>query len=195
MLSMIKTIITNVLIALYQPFWFSILITVLFMFLYLYAKEHGWKVVFQKWWNIFKTSGTFRKLFFLCFYTSLILFRTLLNRNIWANPLSNVMGNWGLYNEYGQLTTEAIENFLLFMPFTVLLLWTFPEMILGESTRVWKILWKSAKITFLCSLTIEFAQLLFYLGTFQLSDLCYNTLGGMVGGFFYWVGKKIHRTR
>ena len=35
-------------------------------------------------------------------------------------------------------------------------------------------------------LTIEFVQVLFHLGTFQLSDLFYNTLGGMCGGMIYY---------
>ena len=34
----------------------------------------------------------FRKLFVLAFYTAMLLFRTLLNRDIWANPLSDVIG-------------------------------------------------------------------------------------------------------
>ena len=32
---------------------------------------------------------------FLAFVTSLILFRTLLNRNLWMNPLSDVYGRMG----------------------------------------------------------------------------------------------------
>ena len=35
---------------------------------------------------------------------------------------------------------------------------------------------------------IEFTQLLFHLGTFQISDLTYNTLGGAVGGVIYYIG-------
>ena len=34
----------------------------------------------------------------------------------------------------------------------------------------------------LFSFVIEFSQLLFHLGTFQISDLVYNTLGGTIGG-------------
>ena len=34
----------------------------------------------------------FRKVFVLAFYTAMLLFRTLLNRDIWANPLSDVIG-------------------------------------------------------------------------------------------------------
>ena len=35
---------------------------------------------------------------------------------------------------------------------------------------------------------IEFTQLLFHLGTFQISDLTYNTLGGVAGGIIYYLG-------
>ena len=46
---------------------------------------------------------------------------------------------------------------------------------------------------FLFSLTIEFLQLFLRLGTFQLSDLCYNTLGGAMGGVLYWMGWKVKK--
>lgn len=124
----------------------------------------------------------------------MILFRTLLNRNMWANPLSEVLGGWGLYNEKGELTTEAIENLFLFIPFMILLLWSYRERILGEKVRLIRTLWQSLKITFLFSLSIEFLQLFLRLGTFQLSDLTYNTLGGLMGGLLYWIGYKLeHR--
>ena len=38
------------------------------------------------------------------------------------------------------------------------------------------------------SFLIEFTQLLFHLGTLQISDLTYNTLGGAVGGVIYYLG-------
>lgn len=120
----------------------------------------------------------------------MILFQTLLNRNMWANPLSNVMGSWGLYNENGEFTTEAIENFILFIPFTILLLWALGETRWKELGKCRQVLWKAVKIVFLFSLSIEFTQLFLRLGTFQLSDLAYNTLGGLVGGFIYWVCAK-----
>ena len=49
----------------------------------------------------------------------------------------------------------------------------------------------SMGIVFLCSLSIEFLQLFLRLGTFQLSDLCYNTLGGGIGGILYFAGHKL----
>lgn len=53
----------------------------------------------------------------------------------------------------------------------------------------------STKVAFLFSLTIEFLQLFLRLGTFQLSDLCYNTLGGAMGGVLYWMGWKIQKRK
>lgn len=190
MLEPIKRIIENVLMALYHPFGFAIIMAVLFMFVYMMAKEKGWKILVQQWISTFKTSVSFRRLFFLAFYTSMILFRTLLNRNLWMNPLVNVMGVWGLYNKNGELTTECIENLALFIPFTILLLWTYKERILGSKVKFCQTIGKSFLIVFSFSLSIEFLQLFFRLGTFQLSDLFYNTLGGVVGGVIYWLGYK-----
>ena len=57
----------------------------------------GWKNAIVTRYQKFKESVFFRKLFFLAFLTSLILFRTLLNRQLWMNPLSDVMGGWGIW--------------------------------------------------------------------------------------------------
>ena len=191
MIEIMKNIITNVLIALYQPFGFAVILAVLFMFLYLMARERGWKTVIQWWFDEFKTNSTFRRVFFLVFYTAMILFKTLLNRHMWMNPVSNVIGIWGLYDENGNLTTETIENMALFIPFTILFLWSFKDKN-GEKTRNFiDSLCRSIIVTFLFSMTIEFTQLFLHLGTFQLSDLFYNTLGGLIGGLLYWIGYKI----
>lgn len=184
-------IISDVLTALYQPFNFALILAVLFMFLYLFAREKGWKCVFQQWWNAFRNESMFRRVFLFVFYTVMILFRTLLNRNMWANPLSNVIGIWGIYNEKGELTAEAFENLILFIPFIVLLFWAFGDKMIDGEGRLGRILWQSTKITFLFSLSIEFLQLFLRLGTFQLSDLFYNTLGGLIGGLFYGIFCKI----
>ena len=123
----------------------------------------------------------------------MILFRTLLNRNMWSNPVSNVIGVWGLYNAKGELTTECIENLALFIPFTVLLLWVGREKMLSRIT-MWFVIWKATKVTFLFSFAIEMLQLFLRLGTWQLSDLFYNTLGGAIGGLIYYAGYKVkHR--
>ena len=142
------------------------------------------------WYQKFKESVFFRKLFLLFFVTSMILFRTLLNRNLWMNPLSKVMGGWGLWetvNGEQKLTTECIENVIMMVPFSSVVMWTFEE----KTGNGWKkILWYSGKIAFIFSVSIEMLQLLFRLGTFQLSDIFYNTVGGVLGGLVYYVTMK-----
>ena len=56
-----------------------------------------------------------------------------------------------------------------------------------------KILWQSGKIAFIFSVSIEMLQLLLRLGTFQLSDIFYNTVGGVIGGLVYYVAMKTRK--
>ena len=88
----LNSIIRNVLTALYQPFWAALLLAGVSMFAFLYAKEHDWKndnflpQMIRVWYNEFRSSSTFRRTFLLVFYTTMILFRTVLNRQIWFDP-------------------------------------------------------------------------------------------------------------
>lgn len=191
MLEALEKIISNVLTALYQPFGFAVIMAVLLMFFYLFAREKGLRTILTQWWQEFKNSPKFRIMFLLTFYVVMILFRTLLNRNMWANPLSDVIGPWGFYDKNGKFTTEAIENLMLFIPFAVLLLCTFKNKLCGLKVTFFKSVIKTTIITFAFSLVIEFLQLFFRIGTFQLSDLFYNTLGGFIGGLIYYIGYKI----
>ena len=190
-MDILKRIITNVLTALYQTFWFALILSVLFMFVY--KSYSSIKQAAKEWLSWFKSDSRFRRIFLLVFYTVMILFRTLLNRNMWANPVSDVIGPWGLHNANGEFTTECIENLILFVPFTVLLL-----LVLGEKSdskmTMRSVLWKSTKTSFVFSFTIEMLQLFLRLGTWQLSDLFYNTLGGAIGGLIYFIGYK-HNSR
>ena len=189
-IKVLAKILTNILTALYEPFGFSLLLSFLTMFFYLYAYEpqeagKGWKSAVVTWYQKFKENVFFRKLFLLAFVTSMILFRTLLNRILWLNPLSDVMGGWGIWetvNGERQLTTECIENVIMMVPFSAVVAWTFGEKI-GNGWK--KILWQSGKIAFIFSISIEMLQLLLRLGTFQLSDIFYNTVGGVLGGLMY----------
>ena len=88
---------------------------------------------------------------------------------------------WKIVDGEKQLTTECIENVFLMMPFTAIVMWTF------EVKK--NVVWKGIKIAFLFSVMIELLQLLLRLGTFQISDIVYNTVGGMLGGILY-VGVK-----
>ena len=197
-IKVLAKILTNILTALYEPFGFSLLLSFFAMFFYLYAYEpeeagKGWKSAIVTWYQKFKGSVFFRKLFLLAFVTSMILFRTLLNRNLWLNPLSDVMGGWGIWetvNGEQKLTTECIENVIMMMPFSAVVMWTFEE----KMEKGWKKkLWQSGKIAFIFSVSIEMLQLLLRLGTFQLSDIFYNTVGGVLGGVCYCGIMKVRK--
>ena len=108
-------------------------------------------------------------------------------------PLSDVMGGWGIWetvNGEQKLTTECIENVIMMVPFSAVVMWTFGEKI-GNGWK--KILWQSGKIAFCFSISIEMLQLLLRLGTFQLSDIFYNTVGGVLGGLVYYVAMKARK--
>lgn len=109
---------------------------------------------------------------------------------MWANPVSDVMGGWTLYNSKGELTAESIENLILTIPFTVLLFWSLKDRVL-EKVTIGRTLWAGLKYAFLLSVGIEFLQLFLRLGTFQLADIVYNTLGGGIGGLVYYIGDRI----
>ena len=197
-LEILSKILINILSAFYESFGFSILLSFLAMFFYLYAcvpvdAGKGWKGAIVTWYKEFKESVFFRKLFLLAFVTSLILFRTLLNRNLWMNPLSKVMGGWGILetvNGEQKLTTECIENVIMMVPFSAVVMWTFQK----RAGNGWKnIVWQSGRIAFIFSIVIEVLQLFLRLGTFQLSDIFYNTVGGVVGGVCYWGVMRVRK--
>lgn len=196
----IVMIIADILTTLYQSFWFALVLSILLMILYSYVyysadMKNGLKDIFCIWCRHFKTEPFLKKLFFLTFYISMVLFRTLINRKLWPDPLSNVMGGWWIWTtgiDGNQvLTTECFENLILMLPFSLLLLWTMGEKITGEKAGAGKIIWKGLQSAFLFSLTIELLQLLLRLGTFQISDLVYNTLGGGAGGACYYLVRKL----
>ena len=91
--------------------------------------------------------------------------------------LGKLFGGWGLYED-GQFTTESIENFMLFVPFSILLLWAFQKELLDESEniRFGKTVWKAIKVVAVFSFMIEFTQLLFHVLTYliHLGYLGYN---------------------
>lgn len=185
-----EQIIKNVLTAFYNPLLFVVTFSALVMLLFPSVEKSGIKALVKQAVDRFRHDSKYRRYFYFVFFTTMVLFKTLYTRSLWIYPLSDVIGVWGLYNKKGEFTTQAIENFMMFIPFTVFLLWAFRDKILKKERFVY-LLWQSCKFSFIFSLGIEMAQLIFRLGTFQLSDLFYNTLGGIIGGIIYYVLSKL----
>lgn len=192
---MLPNVIKSVLAVLYNSFWFSLLLAFLFMFFFLFARQEGGiKAALSKWWKAFKESWRFRRVLLLAFFSAMILMQTLFNRFTWGNPLDNIMGDWSVtVGADGKLNTRCLENILLMMPFVMALFFAFGNKIMAKIT-LWSIVWRSSVYSLCFSLSIEFIQLFGRLGTFQLSDLFYNTLGGLIGGLLYYLIYRIaHR--
>lgn len=119
-----------------------------------------------------------RLLFFI--YVYFILDKTLLDRSFGANnnlELALTIPNI-LEISSARDNIEAIENLIFFIPFTFFLLQ-------GFKVEKFKNIKKILISGFLTSFSIEVLQFLTTLGTFQLSDLLYNTLGGLIGSIIY----------
>ena len=181
--------IKEILTLIYTSLGFSLCLAILFMFAYLYVKDKGLKNTIKMWLVQFKESRQFRGTFLIALYVAMVAFRTLFNRNLWLNPLSNVMGGWWIYNSKGEFTAEAFLNLVMLMPLTFLIFFYHGKHIFPEK-KLFKILLLSVKISFLTSISIEFLQLMLRLGTVQISDIVYNTLGGIIGGIFYFILKR-----
>ena len=199
MLKTIGEIIKNILTALYQPFFFALVLSVLVMFFILFLgkykdgviKDKVWKAV-REWKDVFFASVKFRRAFYLVFFIAMIAFKTLMNREMWMNPVRDVIGIWGFYDKNGKFTTEIIENVVLFIPL-IFFLFFFLETTSKKAGKFLAVMGRAIAISFLFSLTIEMLQLFLRLGTWQLSDLCFNTLGGIIGGLIYWITAKIRK--
>lgn len=120
--------------------------------------------------------GLFRLLF--VFYTFLVLYATLLGRSHQDAPLNALWAGW-LVLKGGKLQLRPLCNQLMLTPFTYLLCLSFPGKMRRNTLR------QALCISFACTLFIERAQLIFSIGTFQVSDLTYNTLSGGLGALLY----------
>lgn len=184
MLENLKAVIKNVLIEIYHPFGFALILSALFM--YVYKQCDGWKTAIKKWMTWFKTDSSFRRMFLFVTYIIIILFRTLTNRGMAINTVDNVIGIWKINNFDENYKQIVLVNLVLFIPYTILLFWNFASKLL-KNLKFTTIILQSLKITFLFSLAIEFLQLFLRTGVWQISDLFFNTLGGIIGGILYWI--------
>jgi glycopeptide antibiotics resistance protein len=189
---MIVEVLKDVLRSLYSHFGNALLLTFLFMFFYERIQANGLQKSISEFFVKLRTDVDFRNATFLALYTFMILSRTILARSYWQDhPLKNIIGIWTLHTSDGLLYTENIDNVILFVPFSFLVL-RLKKYSDSTDFSAAALLKKGTKLAFVFSIGIEFLQLFFKLGTFQLSDIFFNTFGGMLGGIVYLGAKKVH---
>lgn len=102
------------------------------------------------------------------------------------DPLINVFGGWLPFKRSNQTwNIDALYNIFLLTPLTFFLGKSFPHI---TKKNLFK---KMILISFGISFFIEINQLIFAIGTFQVSDLVYNTISGVIGGVIYKMSYKI----
>lgn len=187
MKKVLNNVLIDIIIAVFHPFWFAILLAFLFMFVY--KQYPSAKAAIIQWFSWFSAEQDFRRVFLLAFYVAIVLFQTLLNRWIWESPLSKVWDSWLLQAIMSGDTKgiqEAIENIIMLIPFPILFFGAKGTSVLKKRT-FGEILRKSTLLGFGFSLMIEILQLVLFLGTFQISDLVQNSFGGAMGGLMYYI--------
>lgn len=164
----------------------TIVCTIMFIMLWQIGERSGYRNIVKEFLSGMKSRVWIRRFLFV-FYCFFVLQRTVFNRQVWDNPLGDVLGPFKLIKDNGELESEIFENILLFVPLI-------PFGKLAACPYIAKAgLFKSVLISFILSLGIESVQLILSAGTFQLSDLCFNTIGGVIGYILYFCIKLIFR--
>lgn len=126
-----------------------------------------------------KTFFKFINIILLILYLALLLQMTLIGRSH-TDPLSAVFTGWLPFKRYdGTWNIDAIYNIFLLTPIIFFVNGIYP-FVLQKNWRC-----KIAICSFLISSFIEVNQLIFSIGTFQIADLVYNTLSGLIGGMLF----------
>ncbi|RGG76789.1 VanZ family protein [Clostridium sp. AF17-2] len=121
-------------------------------------------------WNNIKKNHQYRNECCLIVWLVFMLFCTVFTRDF-INPFENILGNWLPYNiEFSYVELDCIENVCLFIPYGYFI----------NSLRT-KNIKGNIIIVLLTSLCTECFQIITVSGTFQLSDIFYNIIGGMFG--------------
>jgi glycopeptide antibiotics resistance protein len=121
----------------------------------------------------------------LILYLLLLLQMTLIGRTH-TDPLSAVFTGWLPFKNYNATwNIDAVYNIFLLTPIIFLINGIHPFIL----QKNWKC--KMAMLAFLISFFIEINQLIFSIGTFQIADLVYNTLSGIIGGELFILGYKL----
>ncbi|MDE6863681.1 MAG: VanZ family protein [Eubacterium sp.] len=105
---------------------------------------------------------------------------------------SVINGDWNIFENQYLLSSPQMRNialFLMLMPSVFI----FIKCLKSKALSAKLMMTAGILFPFVISLFIELCQGIFSIGTFQFSDLFYNTLGGLIGAVFYIVIQKLHK--
>jgi glycopeptide antibiotics resistance protein len=113
--------------------------------------------------------------FSLIIYMGCLLWLTVLGRRCMDFRFQPFLAGWFPYYRWGKLNFDPLLNIIMMIPWTVLIFLAKPDKIHRRPYL------KSGLVSLLLSLIIEVTQLITKRGTFQLADLVYNTISGLIG--------------
>lgn len=180
----LHTIYINVMYYLHNYLWIPFLISLLISaiaFVVRYFKQptnNSFRQYIKTGVLSYKNLSTFLLSFYLCAVVQATVFsRFDKPRQI---PLSNIWGGWLIEETMYFYDMTPLWNIILLFPICFLAVF-YSKAVLKKHHSNKSIILQSTLYAFLTSLFVEGMQLIFSLGTFQISDLFYNTLGGLLG--------------
>ncbi len=127
-----------------------------------------------RWWQMILSVCIFG---ILCVYLSYLVSLTLSGREAGSRTNKVNLEIFGTWRADGSLSTHALENVLLFVPF---------GMLVPLTSRFFKKWWNLILMAFITSLLIEMMQLVTGRGYFEMDDLILNTFGAVLGYIVFW---------
>lgn len=182
-----QAIADDVFYSVYQYLGFGLIFALICLIALPEVEHKGLKKCLIHQWQKLRTDKITRYKFAFFTILFMVLSRTLICRNIWQCPWENIIGEWWIFTSDGALNTEGMLNVFLFVPLSYFGVLGFCQQVGLDN----KILFNIVKTSFVFSCLIEICQLFFRVGTFQLSDIFQNTLGGFIGVAVWAIQQKI----
>ena len=113
-------------------------------------------------------------------YAALVLLMTVLIRET-INPYQNILADFNLMKN-GRINLEVVKNILLFIPYTFFFHQAFCKQNDLRTTLI---------LSFFTATFIELCQLTLWLGEFQISDMVFNMIGGMIGYGLWFLMRRV----
>lgn len=126
---------------------------------------------------------------YICPFWLAVISRT--DRKV-ADPTAHIFDGWIVRETGYYFDILAFQNVFLFTPFALCLC---AFLIKYKNADGKRLLLIPTLMSFAMSLAIELIQLVSCIGTFQISDLVYNTLGGLIGALLALIISKIHKKK
>lgn len=161
------------------PVWISIAIGIIYVLFI--------KLKYKKKFDRRMLTDKILPLSLMTFIYTMIAQLTILRRFTIHNTVdsfSEIWEGWLPFKQDFSFDLTSIQNIIMFIPLTLTVNW-FILKFREKSLSAKKIIILSTAISFGMSLFIEISQAIFHIGMFQISDLTYNTLGGIIGAFLF----------